>query len=72
MFILSSGIAILYYDFAITFGQEVERFWSRGFSAVAFGFFLNRYLSILSHIPIMYEFYGPQVQSVRPSLVTPT
>ena len=60
----NSGPAVLYFDYSLTFGDEVERFWMRKFSPAAFGFFLNRYLSVLGHIPVMYEFFGPQVQSV--------
>ena len=64
---LSSAIslAVLYFDYALTFGMEVERFWKREFSTASFGFFLNRYLAVFAHIPIIYEFFGPQTPSVR-------
>lgn len=57
-------LAILYYDYALTLSTEVERFWRRPWSLVSFGFYLNRYLSLLGHIPVMYEFYGSMAQSV--------
>ena len=44
--------------------MEVERFWGRRASWAAGSFFLVRYLALLGHVPILYEFYGPQVQSV--------
>ncbi len=56
--------AILYYDFALTVDTEIERFWGRPWSLVSFGFYLNRYLSLLGHIPVMYELYAPMAQSV--------
>ncbi|KAH9916253.1 uncharacterized protein BXZ73DRAFT_105883 [Epithele typhae] len=50
---------ILYYDFGLTFGVEVERFWEgRRLNALSCGFFLSRYMSLVGHVPVMYEFYG--------------
>ncbi|RDX43658.1 hypothetical protein OH76DRAFT_1360907, partial [Lentinus brumalis] len=54
--------AILYYDFALTVDTEIERFWGRPWSLVSFGFYLNRYLSLLGHIPVMYELYASMAQ----------
>ncbi|KAH7924939.1 hypothetical protein BV22DRAFT_1129445 [Leucogyrophana mollusca] len=45
---------ILFYDYLLTFGAEVERFWKRpSFSWAFFLFFVNRYLNILGHIPVV-------------------
>ncbi|RPD76978.1 hypothetical protein L226DRAFT_559154 [Lentinus tigrinus ALCF2SS1-7] len=60
------AFALLYYDYALTFGAEVERFWRfrKGRpSWGTIGFFLNRYLSILGHIPVILEFFGSEAYS---------
>ncbi|KAI0260283.1 hypothetical protein BC834DRAFT_901295 [Gloeopeniophorella convolvens] len=45
--------AILYYDYALTLGQEVDYFWRGGHSSrwVSYMFFLNRYVSVLGCLP---------------------
>jgi hypothetical protein len=49
---------ILYYDYLLTFSMEVERFWSlRTFTCASFFFFLNRYISVIGHIPVAIEFF---------------
>ncbi|RPD77003.1 hypothetical protein L226DRAFT_357034 [Lentinus tigrinus ALCF2SS1-7] len=61
------AFALLYYDYALTFGAEVGRFWRfrKGRpSWGTIGFFLNRYLSILGHIPVIWEFFGSEAYSV--------
>ena len=50
------SLAILYYDYALTFAREVEYFWPnphRAGSWISVIFFLNRYFAILGHIPIL-------------------
>ncbi|KAH9916252.1 uncharacterized protein BXZ73DRAFT_105882 [Epithele typhae] len=64
----AAGFAILYYDYFLTFSLEVERFWSRRFTLVSFAFFLNRYVLLLGHIPVIFEFFGTN-QSSSLSLV---
>ena len=48
---------ILYWDFILTFPQEVERYWGRKFrvSWTTTSFFACRYLSLLGHIPDFIE-----------------
>ncbi|KAH9039464.1 hypothetical protein EDB83DRAFT_1718881 [Lactarius deliciosus] len=48
-------VAILYYDYALTLSREVEYFWPNPYRTgwVSSIFFLNRYFSILGHIPII-------------------
>ncbi|TBU51489.1 hypothetical protein BD310DRAFT_834222, partial [Dichomitus squalens] len=48
---------ILYYDYALTIGAEVERFWMRRQSLVSLIFFLNRYLALIGHVPMIYELF---------------
>lgn len=55
---------MLYYDYILTFPMEVERYWSGGRSWASFFFFLNRYMSVLCHIPVVYEFFGTMPESV--------
>ncbi|KAK0203923.1 hypothetical protein DFS33DRAFT_1384198 [Desarmillaria ectypa] len=52
------ALSILYYDYALTFGLEVSRFWvHRGFSWAAFFFYLNRYLGIFGHVAVAMEYF---------------
>ena len=44
--IFATGIALFTYDYAITFGAEVQLFWSRRQTAAATIFFLNRYICL--------------------------
>src|SRR6266404_5478142 len=47
-------LAILYYDYVLTFSREVEYFWPKSYrtSWISLLFFLNRYLAIFGNIPI--------------------
>jgi hypothetical protein len=50
------SLAILYYDYTLTFAREVEHFWPNPYrtgSWVSAIFFLNRYFAIFGHIPIL-------------------
>jgi hypothetical protein len=50
--------AILYYDYLLTFSVEFECFWTprwRTWGSILF--FFNRYLTLLGHIPVIYEFF---------------
>ncbi|KAL5514378.1 hypothetical protein ACEPAG_2466 [Sanghuangporus baumii] len=50
------AFAILYYDYLLTFGDEVRFFWRRRkANSVTILFFLNRYLSILGIIPVVLQ-----------------
>lgn len=55
-----SLVAILYYDYILTFSSEVHLFWSRPCRNLpSFFFFLSRYSALLLHIPITLEFFYP-------------
>ncbi|KAI0260278.1 hypothetical protein BC834DRAFT_1044681 [Gloeopeniophorella convolvens] len=47
-------LVVLYYDYALTFAREVELFWPHRarLNGISIVFFLNRYVSIVGHIPI--------------------
>lgn len=46
---------VLYYDYLLTFSCEVEFFWphENRVGWVSFFYFLNRYVAIFGHIPIV-------------------
>ncbi|TBU39216.1 hypothetical protein BD309DRAFT_993908 [Dichomitus squalens] len=52
------SFTILYYDFLLTFPEEVERYWTGVWSWASFFFFLNRYMSVVCYVPFAYEFYA--------------
>lgn len=51
--------------------MEVERFWCRRLSLYSLGFFLNRYLSLVGHIPIMMEFFSSSLSESVSTLIVP-
>ncbi|EIW56723.1 uncharacterized protein TRAVEDRAFT_73164 [Trametes versicolor FP-101664 SS1] len=57
------AFGILWYDFVLTIPIEVERYWKGGRSWAAIFYFLNRYLSVLSHIPVVVEFFAIMPES---------
>jgi len=51
-----ASFVILYYDYALSLSAEVERFWTqRRFSWASLFFYLNRYISLFGHVPIIME-----------------
>ncbi|KAL1939000.1 hypothetical protein VTO73DRAFT_11153 [Trametes versicolor] len=62
------AFGILWYDFVLTIPIEVERYWKGGRSWAAIFYFLNRYLSVLSHIPVVVEFFAIMPESVLAAL----
>ncbi|KAI0078646.1 hypothetical protein K474DRAFT_892514 [Panus rudis PR-1116 ss-1] len=55
---VAASLAILYYDWLLTLPSEVEYYWKRKWSTTSFFYFLNRYCSLLAHIPVIVEFYA--------------
>ena len=50
--------AILYYDYLLTLSWEVERVWkTSGLNWGAGLFYLNRYVGLLGHIPVIFEYF---------------
>jgi hypothetical protein len=52
-------LALLYYDYTLTFEREYRLFWSRR-NIKQWGyilFFLNRYCGILGHVPVIVEMF---------------
>ncbi|KAH9852435.1 hypothetical protein C2E23DRAFT_730893 [Lenzites betulinus] len=58
MFSLASCV-MLFFDIAITFGDEVEKIWKQRFTGATVLWFLNRYLSPLGYIVIIVSFHDP-------------
>lgn len=59
---------LLVYDYALTFNDEVERFWkpsSRPTWAVTF-FFFNRYFTLFGHIAIIFQYFWVSVSPEKP------
>lgn len=38
------------YDYLVTFGREVELFWTRKFSGATILFLANKYISLVNHL----------------------
>ena len=58
--------AILYYDYLLTFPLEVGRFWLFHETNWATAlFYLNRYLSLVGHIPIAMEYFWTDTFDVK-------
>ncbi|PPQ91013.1 hypothetical protein CVT25_013938, partial [Psilocybe cyanescens] len=49
---------ILYYDYLLTLPREIDRFWaSRRITWASSLFYLNRYLSLLGHGPVIFQYF---------------
>ncbi|KAJ3509914.1 hypothetical protein NLJ89_g4963 [Agrocybe chaxingu] len=52
------AFSLLVYEYCLTFVAEVERFWSvRGINWASGLFYLNRYMVLVGHIPVMIEYF---------------
>lgn len=50
--------AVLYFDYLLTLGDEVRFVWpTKRLTLVAIVFYLNRYISLLGYIPILFGRY---------------
>ena len=63
---MTHSIAILLYDYALTFGREVELFWKRPRLSWPFLFFMaNRYITVIdSFFGVAYAFAPPMPNNV--------
>ncbi|KAI9065618.1 hypothetical protein FKP32DRAFT_1567581 [Trametes sanguinea] len=66
-----AGVAVLYYDFFLTFGEEYFRVWKNPRTVSSILFYLNRYLPILGDIAVntgnFHIFPNEQVRSSAPT-----
>lgn len=59
------ALAVLYYDYCLTFSAEAETFWKAfTVSWPSALFIVNRYVSLLGPIPILMENFGNTSQAV--------
>ncbi|KAI1790905.1 hypothetical protein LXA43DRAFT_890166 [Ganoderma leucocontextum] len=63
------SFTILYFDFFLTLPAEVDRYWTGGRSWASFFFFVNRYMSVICHVPVIYEFFWPMPESLYHQLL---
>ncbi|EIN09106.1 hypothetical protein PUNSTDRAFT_120530 [Punctularia strigosozonata HHB-11173 SS5] len=56
-YIYTVSFAVLYYDYALTLGTEIARYWGRRLTWPSAFFLVNRYLSLLGFVPIVFESY---------------
>ncbi|KAI5117895.1 hypothetical protein M0805_001552 [Coniferiporia weirii] len=54
-----ASITILYYDHINTFPVEVQRIWGRRLTLSSTLFLLNRYITSLGYLPIIYFIFNP-------------
>ncbi|OSD07870.1 hypothetical protein PYCCODRAFT_360196 [Trametes coccinea BRFM310] len=54
-----AACVMLFYDMALTFGDEVEKIWKQRFTGATVLWFLNRYLSPLGYIVVIVSFHDP-------------
>ncbi|KAG6908513.1 hypothetical protein DXG01_004365 [Tephrocybe rancida] len=63
MFSLAACV-MLFYDIAITMGDEIERIWMRPHTPMTVLWVLNRYVSPLGYIVIIVSFHQPWSKTV--------
>jgi hypothetical protein len=49
--------ALLFYDYILTFGWEVSRYWGSPLTFPTVLFYLNRYGTTLGNIPVIFEYF---------------
>lgn len=64
--VLMISPAILYYDYLLTFCDEVALFWSMQWrTRTGFFIFVNRYVPLVFHALIFAEFFADMDETVR-------
>lgn len=53
----AAELALLYFDFFITFEREVSRYWGTRLNFSTFLFYFNRYATFFGIIPVMFEYF---------------
>ena len=53
---------MLYYDYILTLPREIDHFWKGARPSIASALFvLNRYLGLLGPIPVLFEYFVPDL-----------
>jgi hypothetical protein len=50
-------LVILYYDYLLTLPLECSRYWGSRITLASGFFYLNRYLALLGHIPVVFRYF---------------
>ncbi|TFY77035.1 hypothetical protein EWM64_g6978 [Hericium alpestre] len=62
---------VLYYDYVLTLPMEFECYWQPGSLNLASGiFFVNRYVALAGHIPIVYQCFVPMPDDSHRNILT--
>ncbi|KAF9007646.1 hypothetical protein BDQ17DRAFT_1351056 [Cyathus striatus] len=70
-YICAASLVILFYDYFLTLPEEVERFWkTKRINWASTFFYLNRYLSMLGHIPVAFQIFWESRASERLNLLS--
>ncbi|TCD60507.1 hypothetical protein EIP91_009953 [Steccherinum ochraceum] len=59
-YLLTSAVVVLYWDYLLTLPDEIKLYWQGKQKILSWApvfFFVNRYLALLGHIPVMIEFF---------------
>ncbi|KAJ7260187.1 hypothetical protein C8J57DRAFT_1514893 [Mycena rebaudengoi] len=54
--LLNPALGLLFYDYLLTLGWEITRYWGSPFTFPAALFYLNRYLTLLGNIPTVIQY----------------
>ncbi|KAI0071350.1 hypothetical protein K474DRAFT_1712537 [Panus rudis PR-1116 ss-1] len=54
---VAASLTILYYDWLLTLPEEIQLYWRHQWSITSLFYLLNRYCTLLVHIPVAIEFY---------------
>ncbi|KAK7046529.1 hypothetical protein R3P38DRAFT_3346202 [Favolaschia claudopus] len=69
-YICALAFTVFYYDYLLTFGTEVSRYWGTRLTWASFLFYLNRYVSLFGTIPVILQFFW-EADSSNKSKVCP-
>lgn len=65
-----SSLALIFYDYAITFSKEVKHIWKQQLSGTSVLFFLSRYGTIADRMFVILQLFPWKGQTVKVSLLT--
>ncbi|CAA7265559.1 unnamed protein product [Cyclocybe aegerita] len=71
-YLAAAAFTILYYDYFLTFNSEYNRFWrTKGLTWASSLFYLNRYLSLFGHVPVIVQYFWSSTDPDRLSVCNP-
>ncbi|KAF9534351.1 hypothetical protein CPB83DRAFT_902292 [Crepidotus variabilis] len=68
----AAALVLLYYDYVLTLSDEIERYWmpNRKITIASALFYMNRYLSLLGHLPNIVEYFWISTDPERLTVCT--